>query len=134
MRIDRELVRNKFGGLCAYTGKPLGEDWQVDHVHPVSGWRWAQATVHKDECHHIDNLFPAIKIINHYKRSHTLESFRRSMMDFHKRLAKLPKKTQRPATAKRIVYMNKVAELFDITPDRPFTGQFYFERVGPGIG
>ena len=28
----REKVYNKYGGKCAYTGKPLGQDWQIDHV------------------------------------------------------------------------------------------------------
>lgn len=34
---DRQIVRSKYGGKCAYTGKPLAEDWQVDHVEPVQG-------------------------------------------------------------------------------------------------
>lgn len=122
----RQEVYDKFGGLCAYTGKPLGEDWQVDHIKPRAHWYWKQNS-HTDDVNDFENLLPAIKIINHYKRDHNLESFRLSMIDFHKRLAKLPKKTMRPATVRRIAYMNKVAELFGITTDRPFTGKFYFE-------
>ena len=26
-KIDREAVFQKYGGFCAYTGKPLGPDW-----------------------------------------------------------------------------------------------------------
>ena len=48
-----------------------------------------------------DNLLPACRV--HYKRSLDLEGFRSYMKNFHIRLAKLP----------------KVAELFDITPDKP---------------
>lgn len=127
-KIDRKVVYDKFRGLCAYTGKPLGEDWQVDHVHPKSHWIWKQLWNTSDP-NDIDNLLPATKIINHYKRSHNLESFRMSMMNFHKRLAKLPKKTERAATIRRIEYMQKVAGLFEITPDKPFEGKFFFELL-----
>lgn len=32
---QREKVRMKYGGLCAYSGTPLKDDWQVDHVVPI---------------------------------------------------------------------------------------------------
>ena len=28
----RERIFKKYDGLCAYTGKPLEKDWQIDHV------------------------------------------------------------------------------------------------------
>lgn len=129
----RERVYNKFNGLCAYTGKPLGEDWQIDHAIPKYKF-----SVHgeraKDkfgmELNDIKNLMPAIKIVNHYKRDNDVESFRRYMLSFHKRLAKLPKKTSVERTKKRILYMNKVAELFEISVDKSFSGKFYFETIG----
>jgi len=31
---NREIIKNKFGGKCAYTGTELKEDWQVDHIKP----------------------------------------------------------------------------------------------------
>lgn len=123
---DRDIVYAKFNGLCAYTGKPLGDDWQVDHIMPQ--YRYRKGLV-QGEASHIDNLFPAISIINHYKRDHNLESFRLYMSLFHKRLAKLPKKTLVDKTKKRIVYMNTVADLFGITPNKPFSGKFYFETL-----
>jgi 5-methylcytosine-specific restriction endonuclease McrA len=30
----RFQVYNKYNGLCAYTGTPLDDDWQVDHIIP----------------------------------------------------------------------------------------------------
>lgn len=33
----RERIYNKFGGLCAYSGTPLEDDWQIDHICPVIG-------------------------------------------------------------------------------------------------
>ena len=63
------------------------------------------------------------------KGAFDLERFRTYMMTFHLRLAKLPKTTRRPKTQRRVEYMMKVAELFGITPDKPFSGKFYFELL-----
>ena len=97
----REEVYNKFNGLCAYTGKPLDEKWQVDHIFPKCSIVWKQTKEVReklgcniDNMDSIDNLFPSIRIVNHYKRSETLEVFRTYMLSFHKRLSKLPKKKE----------------------------------------
>ncbi|AXF52601.1 MAG: hypothetical protein [Caudoviricetes sp.] len=133
----REQVRLKYNGLCAYTGKLLGDDWQVDHMTSVykqtnNAYYTAsnpdEINIIISKVHDINNLMPALRIVNHYKRSLDLEGFRDYMSDFHKRLAKLPKKTSVERTAKRIEYMNKVADAFDITTDKPFSGLFFFEK------
>ena len=126
-KIDREAVRNKFGGLCAYTGKPL-RNWQIDHVIPICSPLWKRRDRMGKE-NEIDNLLPAIKIVNHYKRGDDLETFRAKMLTFHLRLAKLPKNTTLARTLSRIAYMRRIAELFDITIDKPFSGKFYFETI-----
>lgn len=132
----RQQVYEKYNGLCAYTGKPLGNDWQVDHITSkvlhsyrvlYNGSGIDEINERRKEVDNIDNLMPAIKIVNHYKRSLDLEGFRDYMLSFHKRLKKLPKKTIVYETQRRKEYMLKVAELFDITPDKPFNGKFYFE-------
>lgn len=136
--MNREIIFNKFGGRCAYTGKPLGDDWQIDHIE--SKIKFEQRMYYKynnvadilkaqKEVDNINNLLPALYIVNHYKRSLDLEEFRERMLNFHKQLAKLPKKTRVPKTVKRIAYMNKVADAFDITVDKPFSGKFYFETI-----
>jgi 5-methylcytosine-specific restriction endonuclease McrA len=119
------VIYERFGGLCAYTGVPLGEDWQVDHVTPSVHFRWLIA---KGDKNNIDNLFPALRIVNHYKREKDLEQFRRFMLSFHLRLKKLPKKTRVNRTEKRKEYMHKVADAFGITIEKPFDGLFYFEK------
>ena len=133
----RKLVHDKCGGLCAYCGKPLGDDWQVDHVtskisHYLrtynNGGTLEQIKENLKKVDDIDNLLPAIKIINHYKRSLCLESFRKRIKTLHLRLAKLPKKTGVEKTKRRKEYLFKVAALFDITIDKPFDGKFYFEK------
>ncbi len=122
----REEIYNKFGGLCAYTGKPLGEDWQIDHVTPHLHYRFKLA---EGDVNNKDNLFPALRIVNHYKRAHGLEGFRKYMKSFHKRLAKLPKNTLVEKTKRRKEYMFKIADAFDISIDKPFSGVFYFETI-----
>lgn len=131
----RQEVYEKFNGLCAYTGKPLGNDWQVDHVQSKSQNEWIGKGYEKQGCLFlenvdcIENLLPALRIINHYKRGFDLEGFRNSMNTFHERLKKLPKKTSVPATENRIKYMNEVANHFGITTEKPFNGIFYFETL-----
>lgn len=158
----RQQVFNKYGGLCAYTGKPLGDSWEIDHIEPlnrkyksvgghhvnndgnpatledfVSGnCKWVARKIVADgysnpERDIFDNMAPAIKIINHYKRCKSLELFRSFMLRFHIRLSKLPKNTTVTRAERRKEYMLKVAELFDITPDKPFDGKFYFEKSNP---
>lgn len=114
----KEKIKNKFGGLCAYTGKPLGEDWQIDHIKPKA----------QGGSNDLDNLLPALKIVNHYKRCFDLETFRNYMVNFHIRLSKLPKTTRVEKTKNRIIYMNNIASAFGITPEKGFDGKFYFEN------
>jgi len=125
----RQLIYDKFNGLCAYTGKPLGDDWQVDHVISKNWSKYYKDTSLEIDENHIDNLFPALRIVNHYKRAFDLEGFRQYMLRFHLRLAKLPKTTRVNATEKRKEYMYKVADAFDIRIDKPFSGIFYFETL-----
>lgn len=125
---DREIIKMKYGGLCAYSGTPLADDWQIDHMRPVLR-DFAGGYIRPDaDC--FENMVPCQKVINHYKGSLGLEEFRTWFLGgLHERLAKLPKKTNRPQTIKRKEYLMKVARLFDITPDKPFNGVFYFEKV-----
>lgn len=116
--------------MCAYTGKPLEEDWQIDHV--ISKQLVDYYFRHKNEKIEVDsedNLMPTLRIVNHYKRAYSLEGFRKYMENFHIRLSKLPKTTNVEKTKRRIEYMNKVAKAFDITIDKPFNGKFYFETL-----
>ena len=135
MRTKRELIKKKFDGLCAYSGKELDDKWQIDHstpkMHPI--WLQDKETrlkhgVSFDNVNDIGNLIPCISIINHYKRDRTISQFREFMLTFHLRFAKLPKKTSVKATEKRIKYMKRVAELFEIEVDKPFRGKLYFEN------
>lgn len=127
-REQRLIVFNKYGGRCAYTGRPLGDDWQVDHITPVFQYRMFMATGNPND---IVNLVPALKIVNHYKRAKDLAQFRTYISTLHERIAKLPKTTRTIKTFGKKKYMLEIASAFDITHDKPFTGLFYFETYKP---
>lgn len=129
----RQEVYNKCNGNCAYCGKPLQENWQVDHGISKNYFNYVETSIpHVD---HIDNLMPACRKCNHYKREHPIDSykdlvgFRKYMLTFHERLARLPKNTQVWATEKRKEYMQEIADNYGITADKPFSGAFYFETI-----
>jgi 5-methylcytosine-specific restriction endonuclease McrA len=134
----KERIYNKFNGLCAYTGKPLGSDWQIDHVFPKCRSHFYANKKFKDELGCIGstvndekNLFPCLKIVNHYKRGLDLEGFRGYLSTLHIRLSRIPKNPRCEKRAKYKEYMLSVAESFGITPDNPFSGKFYFEILNP---
>jgi 5-methylcytosine-specific restriction endonuclease McrA len=128
---NREIIRLKFGGKCAYSGTDLEPDWQIDHIKPVvRNWFDGTMTFEKDDC--IENMVPVQKIINHYKHSLNLEVFRTWLLaGLHNRLKKLPKNPRTEKGQKRKDYLLKVALYFGITEDKPFSGKFYFETVTP---
>lgn len=121
--MDRNIIYSKYNGRCAYTGKPLNDDWQIDHC--ISKRIGIMQGIN---FYDISNLMPTLRIVNHYKRALDLEGFRKYMINFHKRLAKLPKHTNVPKTMNRIRYMQEVADAFDIAINKPFSGVFFFER------
>jgi len=126
---DREIVRQKFDGKCAYSGTPLEPDWQVDHVKPVVRNWWTNTAMFEKD-HIIENMFPSQRIINNYKGSTDLETFRTWLLGgLHERLKKLPKNPQTEKSKKHKENMLKIAAYFDITPDKPFSGKFYFETL-----
>jgi len=91
-KTKRELIKNKFGGLCAYSGTPLDDDWQAEHIVPVYRDLITKEITRKQN-DNFDNIVPVQKIINHYKHSLDLETFRNWYLGhLHKRLQKLPKK------------------------------------------
>jgi hypothetical protein len=128
LKVDRQLIFNKFGGKCAYSGTELKDDWQIDHIIPkcITLQSFHNIKSHND----IENLIPCQRIINHYKRALPLDIFKSWYLDgLHLRISKLPKKTNSPTAIKRKNYLLEVASYFDITESNPFNGKFYFETL-----
>jgi hypothetical protein len=116
----REQVYLKFDGKCAYSGTKLKDDWQMDHIIPVSDFGSTDG----------ENLLPVQRILNHYKRAYSLEEFRTWLLgELHLRLKKLPKNPRADRTIRHKEYLLEVAELFGITEDKPFDQVFYFEKI-----
>lgn len=125
---NREIIKQKYGGKCAYTGTVLKDDWQVDHVKPVIR-NWFSKGAMCEENHCLDNMVPVQKIVNHYKGSLDLETFRTWFLGgLHDRLKKLPKNPKVKKSIRKKEYLLEVAGLFGITEDKPFSGKFYFEE------
>ena len=126
---DREIIKQKFGGRCAYSGTTLEDDWQVDHVEPIIR-NWWTNTAMNETAHDVENMFPVQKIVNHYKGSLDLETFRAWYLGgLHERLKNLPKNPKVKKSIKRKAYLLEVAQLFEIEIDKPFSGTFYFETL-----
>lgn len=94
-KIEREEVKMKFGGRCAYCGTPLTDKWHVDHLepvqrdfewvrHPEKGFLVAKQTgkLLKPENDTKENLMPSCIKCNLNKSSIPLESWRRMIGDF----------------------------------------------------
>lgn len=75
MAIDRELVRNKFGGKCAYCGTELGKRWHVDHLKPVRRCLTTGKPTNPEN-ENFENLMPACISCNLDKGSIPLEDWR----------------------------------------------------------
>ena len=111
--IDREKIRNRFGGRCAYCGKYLGERWHADHVAPIyRGWadKPRHAGVDDEE-----NLFPACPRCNLRKMTLSVE-------DFRKEIAAQVDRLRRDSPAFRL------AEDFGLIMATGNRVQFYFEK------
>ena len=86
---EREQVRLKFGGRCAYCGQQLGSRWHADHFEPierkllyVSGKGVVQTgECHRPERHRLDNMMPACPPCNIDKHIMSLEEWRRKLQD-----------------------------------------------------
>ena len=105
----REAVYRKYKGHCAYCGREIAyKDMQVDHFQPLRAWGIEDAGT--DD---LDNLMPACRMCNHYKRANSLETFRRY-------IAEIPRKL-------RENYIYKVGVVYGnvIEAEKPI--EFYFE-------
>lgn len=108
---ERRAVYDKMGGRCAYCGEHLNyEDMQVDHVVPLEGWSQKGTDT-------LDNMLPACRSCNHYKRNNSLEGWRRILEAM-------------PATLERDCYTYRQAVRFGMVKPTPKKITFYFERLG----
>ena len=79
---EREDVRLKYGGKCAYCGCDLQKGWHVDHIEPKFR-NWEEVTLRgfkrergKDD---VSNYNPACPRCNRWKGTWSVEEFRREI-------------------------------------------------------
>ena len=111
---QREAVYYKYDGHCAYCGKKLTtKEFQVDHLIPVQRERFGKYT--EDQLERFENYMPSCRRCNHYKRAHSLETFRRYIEE-------IPKKLQDN-------YICKVGIDYNLVEFHPQKIRFYFEII-----
>ena len=73
---QRQELRVKFGGYCAYCGCSLGDRFHADHVKAV--YRFGD-DLQKPKNDAIENLFPSCAPCNNFKATFTIEEFRKEI-------------------------------------------------------
>ena len=115
---ERAAIHGKTGGRCAYCGEEITvRGMQVDHVIPMEFYRVYEAE--GIDLNGMDNLLPACKSCNNYKRSLTLEKFRTA-------LERMPMVLERDSVTYRI------AARFRLVVPQPHAVKFYFEKLRDG--
>ena len=110
----REAVYLKYDGHCAYCGKKLEyKEFQLDHLIPKQREQFKKYTEEQIEC--FENYMPSCRRCNHYKRAHTLESFRQMIEEI-------------PAKLQRDSYIYKVGRDYNLIVEWPQKIKFYFEQ------
>jgi 5-methylcytosine-specific restriction endonuclease McrA len=116
-KINRQKVYEKCGGHCAYCGRVIDyKDMQVDHLFPKRDEYIHIAYGNGTSIDDISNLMPSCRVCNHYKRAHTLNTFRGLISSLNKRI--------------QCIYIVRVAIRFGLLEFKKFDGKFYFEREG----
>ena len=111
----REAVFQKYGGRCAYCGKEIEyKDMHIDHLIPVQRERFGRYTEEQIEC--FENYMPTDRTCNHYKRAHSLETFRRYIEEI-------------PSKLERDNYIYRIGKKYNLIEEHPQKITFYFEQV-----
>lgn len=108
--LERKHVYEKCKGHCAYCGEKLDmKDMQIDHIVPLCRGG-------KDE---LENMLPACRSCNHYKRTSSIEGFREM-------IEKIPDKLERDS------YIYRIGRRYgNVTSNKKAIG-FYFEKMKEG--
>ena len=111
----REAVYQKYGGRCAYCGREIAyKDMQIDHLVPVQRERFGRYTEEQIEC--FENYMPTDRTCNHYKRAHSLETFRRYIEEI-------------PAKLDRDNYIYRIGKKYQLVEEHSHKIEFYFEQI-----
>ena len=78
-KAQREQIRLKYGGRCAYCGCELPDRWHVDHIDPIVRNDWLKVPLPPNypERDSIENMNPACQPCNIDKHSMSIEEWRK---------------------------------------------------------
>jgi 5-methylcytosine-specific restriction endonuclease McrA len=81
MKINRQLVHEKYNGHCAYCGCEISfKEMQVDHVVSKFHFKFKIAKKYTNvDLNDMENLRPSCRVCNKWKSSHSLEQFRKEI-------------------------------------------------------
>lgn len=108
-KLEREQIRNMFGGKCAYCGKTLGKTFHADHVVPLFRGYPGESERKKTE-----EFYPACVRCNLRKGTLSVEQFRAE-------IAKQVERVRRDSAGFRL------AEDFGLIVEMALPVEFYFE-------
>lgn len=114
-KAEREQVRLKYGGRCAYCGNKLGQRWHADHFAPVirlPGDRVAEQL----QNHNFANMMPACVPCNLSKSRMQLEDWRRWL-------------TGHVSSLNQYHPIYRLAKAYGLIAETGAEVVFYFERV-----
>jgi len=120
---EREFIRLKFNGRCAYCGNPLPNKWHVDHKIPVvrnkefnyEKNKWVSAGFENPENDNIENKIPSCPSCNINKHSLSVDQFRSLISGFIKSL-------------NRDSVQYKVSKRYGLIQEIDRDVEFYFEK------
>lgn len=75
-KTQRQTVKNRFGGRCAYCGGELGDRFHADHTEAVYRDAYYPAGMWKPENDVLEKIFPACVPCNLFKSVFSIEQFR----------------------------------------------------------
>lgn len=109
----REAVYQKYDGRCAYCGKKIEyKEMQVDHLIPIQQERLKKYS--EEEIERFENYIPSCRTCNHYKRAHSLATFRRYIEEI-------------PMKLTRDNYIYRIGRKYNLIVECPQKIKFYFE-------
>ena len=92
-KAQREQLKNKFGGHCAYCGDQLGDKWHADHIEAVKrdiihvgGGKLVSGEMTRPHLDTIENMNPACVPCNLNKSSMSIEGWRGVLGGYRKAL------------------------------------------------
>lgn len=118
MKINRQLVHEKYDGHCAYCGCKISfKEMQVDHVVSKFHFKFKIANKYTNvDLNDMENLRPSCRVCNKWKSSHSLEQFRKEIGEQLNRLNEYNANF-------------RFAKKYGLVEETPHPIIFYFEKI-----